>query len=242
MHTYTIEWTKDAIKWIVDGKTLRTLTAASIGDRFPQSPMHVRIGTWVGGSAQAAPGTVEWAGGLADFSKGPFNAWYKNVKIVDYAGGNGPAPNKVNSYSYGDHSGSWESIQFDPAGSGNVGGKPNNHDEQPPSSSSSAPPPPKTTSTPAEKTTSSHAKTTSSPSSSSTSIKTTMTPKTTPSSTAIADTTTESVESSTEAASTTETNPSAPAQTTDKSAGAKINVAAGALFIAAGVNAMMNLL
>jgi beta-glucanase (GH16 family) len=71
-HTYTVDWTAQAIKWSIDGNVIRTLAYddANGGSNYPQTPMQVKMGNWVGGSSTAPQGTVEWAGGLADFSNG----------------------------------------------------------------------------------------------------------------------------------------------------------------------------
>ncbi|KAI0877434.1 concanavalin A-like lectin/glucanase domain-containing protein [Hypoxylon argillaceum] len=89
IHTYTIDWTKDYVHWIIDGNLVRELKYADAksGTRFPQTPCQLKLGTWVAGSSTAPEGTVEWAGGLADFSKGPFTAYYSKVTIQDYANG-----------------------------------------------------------------------------------------------------------------------------------------------------------
>lgn len=110
-HVYSVEWTKDSVQWIIDGATVRTLKASDVGKNFPQTPMQVKVGTWVGGKKDGPKGTTEWAGGVADFSKGPFVAYYKSIKITDYAGGSSPASSSVKSYSYGDNSGNWQSIK-----------------------------------------------------------------------------------------------------------------------------------
>lgn len=112
-HTYSIEWTSSSVQWIIDGNTVRTLKYADAqgGSRFPQTPMEVKIGTWVAGGKDSPKGTVEWAGGYTDFSKAPFNAYYKSISIVDYAGGDSPAKDSIKEYVYGDKTGSWESIK-----------------------------------------------------------------------------------------------------------------------------------
>ena len=112
-HTYSIEWTPTQLNWIIDGKVVRTLNAADAhgSGAFPQSPMQVRLGTWIAGHEGAPPGTIQWAGGVADMSKAPFNAWYKSLTIVDYAGGSKPANGGVKEYVYGDHSGLASSIK-----------------------------------------------------------------------------------------------------------------------------------
>jgi beta-glucanase (GH16 family) len=107
-HTYTIDWTSDYVKWSIDGAVVRTLTYAEAksGTRFPQTPMKVKIGNWVGGSSTAPKGTVQWAGGLTDFTKAPFTMYVKSVTITDGTSG-------AKSYSYGDLSGSWQSIKVE---------------------------------------------------------------------------------------------------------------------------------
>jgi len=88
-HTYSIDWTKDYVKWYIDGALVRTLLYkdAQGGTRFPQTPMQIKLGTWVAGRKNAPEGTVQWAGGYTDFSQGPFIAYYKDIKITDYSNG-----------------------------------------------------------------------------------------------------------------------------------------------------------
>lgn len=111
-HTYSIDWTPEAVKWIIDGNVVRTLTYADArnGATFPQTPMQIKLGTWVAGREGAPQGTVDWAGGYTNFDDAPFVAVYKSISIVDYAGGSGPASGAVREYIYGDRSGTWESI------------------------------------------------------------------------------------------------------------------------------------
>ncbi|KAM3503989.1 hypothetical protein MY10362_003857 [Beauveria mimosiformis] len=112
IHKYTFEWTPDKIDWIINGAVVRTLTRAAVGDAFPQSPMQVKLGAWVAGYEGGRPGTIEWSGGIADFSNGPATAIYKSVKVVDYAGGSSATDKDVKEYVYGDHSGSAKSIKI----------------------------------------------------------------------------------------------------------------------------------
>jgi hypothetical protein len=110
-HKYSIEWNKNAVEWIIDGTVVRTLKAAEVKG-FPESPMQVKLGTWCAGGSQTELGTLQWSGGLTDFSKAPFDAYYKSITIVDYAGGNGPAIKAVKEYVYGGNSGSADSIEI----------------------------------------------------------------------------------------------------------------------------------
>lgn len=57
-HTYGIDWTKDKIDWIVDGKIVRTLLYTQNPNFFPQTPCNVRIGSWAAGDPGNAEGTI----------------------------------------------------------------------------------------------------------------------------------------------------------------------------------------
>ncbi|KAL4940309.1 hypothetical protein BDV06DRAFT_196901 [Aspergillus oleicola] len=105
-HTYTIDWTNTHVVWQIDGKTVRVLTPDTAeNDQYPQTPMMVKVGVWAGGDPSNNEGTIQWAGGETDFTQGPFTMYLKSLKVTDYSTGN--------SYSYGDKSGSWESITSD---------------------------------------------------------------------------------------------------------------------------------
>ncbi|EME88016.1 glycoside hydrolase family 16 protein [Pseudocercospora fijiensis CIRAD86] len=106
-HTYSVDWTKDKLDFLIDGSVVRTLKysdpLAVYGKNYPQTPMQLKLGNWAGGDS-ANNGTVEWAGGKTDFSQGPFNMYVKKVEITNY--------NPACSYKYGDKSGSYESIEI----------------------------------------------------------------------------------------------------------------------------------
>jgi beta-glucanase (GH16 family) len=110
-HTYTIKWTRERLDWIIDGAVVRTLLASNAKgcSGFPQSPMQVKLGTWVAGKPSAAPGTIEWAGGLANFADAPFKAYYKSIKVQDFMGGG--SAKEATEYQYTDRSGTWQSIK-----------------------------------------------------------------------------------------------------------------------------------
>lgn len=103
--TYTIDWNKDRILWIVGGTVVRTLNYGDAeSGQYPQTPMQVKFGAWAGGDpARNAQGTVAWAKGPTDYSQGPFTMSVKNAVITDYSTGK--------EYKYTDTSGSWQSIQ-----------------------------------------------------------------------------------------------------------------------------------
>jgi beta-glucanase (GH16 family) len=114
-HTYTIDWTPEHVQWIIDGNVVRTLTygEAKGGASFPQTPMQIKLGTWVAGRQGAPQGTVQWAGGYTNFADAPFTGYYRKVTITDYGNGKSGAT----SYSYGDSSGTMGSIVVSTDGS-----------------------------------------------------------------------------------------------------------------------------
>ncbi|KAJ2349952.1 putative glycosidase CRH2 [Coemansia sp. RSA 2671] len=66
-HDYTIDWTPDAITWIVDGKTLRKLNRKDTYDsktkvyKFPAAEGRIGFSIWDGGNS-GSDGTEKWAG------------------------------------------------------------------------------------------------------------------------------------------------------------------------------------
>jgi beta-glucanase (GH16 family) len=111
LHTYSIDWTKDRVQWLINGVVIRTLTYADAkgGASFPQTPMQIKFGTWVAGRKDAPKGTVDWAGGYTNYAEGPFIAYYKSIKITDNAGG----VTGAKQYIYSDRTGTWQSIKVD---------------------------------------------------------------------------------------------------------------------------------
>ncbi|KAL7927740.1 glycoside hydrolase family 16 protein [Trichoderma austrokoningii] len=117
---YTVDWTQDRIIWMAGDSVLRTLTQADAeSNQYPQTPMQVKFGSWAGGDpATNAPGTVKWAEGPTDFSKGPFTMMVQSISITDYSTGK--------QYVYSNNSGSWQSIQ---AVGGTVNGNANGQND-----------------------------------------------------------------------------------------------------------------
>lgn len=114
--TYTIEWTESQITWSVGNTIVRVLTPETAdANQYPQTPMQIKFGAWSGGDSSNAEGTIQWARGPTDYSKGPFTMVAQSLAVTDYSTGT--------QYTYGDTSGSWQSIQA--AGgkvNGNAGG------------------------------------------------------------------------------------------------------------------------
>lgn len=103
-HTYTIDWTPDALTWSLDGNVVRTLPSDN-PQGYPQTPMQIIAGVWAGGDPDNAQGTIEWAGGLTDFSEAPFTMNIRLIVVSDYSLGS--------KYTYSDQSGTWKSITLD---------------------------------------------------------------------------------------------------------------------------------
>lgn len=101
-HNYTISWTPTQTQWILDGAVQRTLPRAAPG-MYPQTPSQVKMGVWAGGDKSEPVGVQQWAGGVTDWSKGPFAMVIQSVSITD-------GSTNTTSYSYGDKSGSADSI------------------------------------------------------------------------------------------------------------------------------------
>ncbi|KAE9377260.1 glycoside hydrolase family 16 protein [Stipitochalara longipes BDJ] len=112
-HNYSITWTAEYTKWYIDGALQRTLNygdALALGGKnYPQTPMRIKMGSWVGCASAAAAassatkGTCEWAGGPATFGATTWTMLVANVTINDFGcGGN---------YTYTDLTGSWQSIK-----------------------------------------------------------------------------------------------------------------------------------
>jgi beta-glucanase (GH16 family) len=108
-HTYTIKWTQEQLDWIIDGNVVRTLKNTGIEGcaGYPQSPMQIKLGTWVAGRKDAPQGTIDWAGGITDFSDAPFDGYYQSLRIQDYMGGK----KEATEYQYTDRTGKWQSIK-----------------------------------------------------------------------------------------------------------------------------------
>ncbi|ORY66211.1 glycoside hydrolase family 16 protein [Pseudomassariella vexata] len=101
--TYILEWTSEQIVWTVGDTVVRTLAYGDAeSGQYPQTPMQIKFGAWAGGDSSNAQGTIEWARGPTDYSQGPFSMVMRSLSVTDYSTGS--------SYSYGDTSGSWESI------------------------------------------------------------------------------------------------------------------------------------
>lgn len=108
-HNYTVTWTAESLDWYIDGHHVRQVTphdaVTLMGKNYPQTPMTLKLGIWAGGDQKEnAPGVVQWAGGETDYTQGPFTMYVQSAEVVDYTTG-------AAEYSYGDETGSWQSIK-----------------------------------------------------------------------------------------------------------------------------------
>lgn len=107
-HNYTVDWTAEKMDFYIDSKKVRTLKYgdANGGQNYPQTPATVRLGAWAGGDKDNNKYTIEWAGGLTDYSKGPYTMYVQSTSVRDYGTGK--------EYEWTDRTGSWQSIKSIP--------------------------------------------------------------------------------------------------------------------------------
>ncbi|KAG0154167.1 hypothetical protein PDIDSM_1547 [Penicillium digitatum] len=107
-HNYTTYWDQDKLQWWIDGDLVRELPYSDkstlFGENYPQTPCRVKFSLWPAGQKKAAKGTIEWAGGLVDWNAAPFTMTLGKLRVKDFHSGK--------EYTYGDHSGSWQSIKM----------------------------------------------------------------------------------------------------------------------------------
>jgi len=117
-HAYSIDWQPDTLTWSIDGNIVRTVnrvdTLSKDGTHYayPSTPSRVQLSIWPAGIPSMPQGTVEWAGGMINWSdpdyvaQGQFSVLVKSVTIqcsqettttlVDY----GSMPLNPRSYVY----------------------------------------------------------------------------------------------------------------------------------------------
>jgi len=88
-HDYTIDWQPETLSFSIDGNVVRTLKASDYEQggvrRYPNTPSRIQLSLWPAGVDTFASGTVEWAGGMIDWSHPDYQAagrFYAMVKSV----------------------------------------------------------------------------------------------------------------------------------------------------------------
>ncbi|GAA5976101.1 hypothetical protein JCM11641_003282 [Rhodosporidiobolus odoratus] len=91
--TYGLTWTPTQLMWTINGKTVRTLKKSDTKDgRYPQTPSRVQFSVWPAGVDGASQGTIDWSGGLIDWSspdytsQGYYAAYVQWLSIQCYTG------------------------------------------------------------------------------------------------------------------------------------------------------------
>jgi len=113
-HTYTIDWTPDAITWSVDGQVGRTKKRSETYNsttgvfEFPQTPSRVQLSLWPGGLASNGKGTIDWSGGPIDWDgkdiqdHGYYFAQVREVTVECYKPPSGTTGSGTVSYAWKD--------------------------------------------------------------------------------------------------------------------------------------------
>jgi len=105
-HDYTIDWQQDALTFLIDGKAERTVTKASVGSSYPSSPARVQLSIWPAGINASAAGTIEWSGGMIDWTNPDYKAAGHFYTLIESVSVNcsdpaGSVPPGAVSYVYG---------------------------------------------------------------------------------------------------------------------------------------------
>lgn len=112
-HEYEIDWTPDQITWSIDGREVRTKkrtdtwNATSNRYDYPQTPARVQLSLWPAGLPTNGQGTINWGGGLVDWSSeymsnGYYYAAFSRVKMECYNPPSGAKVQGTVSYTYDD--------------------------------------------------------------------------------------------------------------------------------------------
>lgn len=84
-HVYEIDWTETTLNWLVDGVVIRTLNKANTtGYGYPSTPCQIKIGVWASGDPTNAEGTIEWGGGLINYTAGPYTMTLSSLEVISY--------------------------------------------------------------------------------------------------------------------------------------------------------------
>lgn len=82
-----MEWNQIKICWYFNNLLVRE-THHLNSDGYPSSPMYLKISLWAGGDLSNDPGTIQWAGGITDYTQLPVTMNIRNIFIHDYSTNN----------------------------------------------------------------------------------------------------------------------------------------------------------
>lgn len=124
-HTYEIDWTPDQITWSVDGQVGRTKKRSDTWNAtanryyYPQTPARIQLSIWPAGSSKNGQGTIQWSGGLIDWTNSPdiknngyYYAMVQDVNVECYDPPSGISKSGDTSYTYNDDTGMNSSVQI----------------------------------------------------------------------------------------------------------------------------------
>lgn len=110
-HTYTFDWQPDYMSWAIDGVVGRTVykneTFNTTDNKYhyPQTPARVQLSLWPAGLPTNGQGTIDWAGGLIDWSSpymqnGYYYAVVEEVSVECYSPPSSVEQNGNQAYYY----------------------------------------------------------------------------------------------------------------------------------------------
>lgn len=120
-HEYEIDWTPERIRWSIDGSEVRTQqrsatwNATSNRYDYPQTPARVQLSLWPAGLPTNGQGTINWGGGLVDWTSeyvanGYYYAAFSEVRMECYEPPSGANIQGTVSYTYDNVAGTNDSV------------------------------------------------------------------------------------------------------------------------------------
>ncbi|KAG5981236.1 hypothetical protein E4U55_003147 [Claviceps digitariae] len=111
--TYAVEWTDQSLSFSINDTVRKMWHLGEIpAEKWPQTPMQVKLGVWSVGN-DSDPGTIAWAGGVPDWEAGPYKALFTKVQIQDYTGFcNQTDESGYVEYQYDERTVGWQKIRI----------------------------------------------------------------------------------------------------------------------------------
>ncbi|KAG6020913.1 hypothetical protein E4U41_002681 [Claviceps citrina] len=111
--TYAVEWTDQFLSFSINDTVRKIWYLGEIPpERWPQTPMQVKLGVWSVGN-DSDHGTIAWAGGLPDWEAGPYRALFTKLQIEDYVGLCNETDNSAPvEYQYDERTVGWQNVRI----------------------------------------------------------------------------------------------------------------------------------